>query len=221
MTQQSLALSASARQDGSHNHQQLRATGFIPAVVYGKGIPARSITLSQVEFSKIFAQAGEASIIDLTIDGKETLKTLVYDTQRDALTGAYTHADLYIVNMSESIHVEVPLVFVGEAPAVKYGGGTLVKSLDAVEINCLPSALVQHIDVDISTLANFDDTIKVSDIVLPEGVTIEQGGDVVVATVQAPRSDAEMNALNEAVVAAPVEVEVVGKKEKKEEEVAQ
>jgi len=161
--------------------EDIREEGLLPAVVYGAGEKSRSISLPQSEFVKIFRQAGEATLIDLEIDGKNAGKVLIHDFQNDPVNGRITHADLLLIDMNKVITASVEIRFVGEAPAVKGLGGTMVHNVDAVEVECLPKDLVSHLDVDLSALKTFDDVIRVSDLPLPAGLkVVEPTADTII-----------------------------------------
>lgn len=199
---------------------QMRADAKIPAVVYGNGFESRSLVLDAVAFNKVFEAAGETSLIDLVVDGGEAVQVIVHDVQRDPLKYTITHVDFYQVRMDEEVHADVALVFEGESPAVKKGG-TMIHVLDHIEVVCLPGNLPHDIKVDVSVLETFEDTVRVGDVVLPEGVRTTLHENATVASVSAPRSDAEMEALNEEVVE---DVESVGdavEKPASEEEAAE
>lgn len=193
----------------------------IPAVIYGKGVETRSLSVNRKNFEKIFKIAGESNLIDLD-SGEGSAKVLVKDIQRDILKGFVTHIDFYKVNMKEKIKTEIPLHFVGEAKAVKELGGALIKDMDSVEVECLPGDLVDHIDVDISVLNSYDDAIRQNDLKLPSGLELVSDTNEMVAAVREPKAEAEP----EPVVAAASEAETVstegatdeGKKEEKKEE---
>lgn len=182
---------------------------FMPGVIYGNGIASQSLKIKKVDFDKVFAAAGESNLIDLTLDAK-SIKVLVKDVQRDPLSYVLTHVDFYQVNMKENVVTEIPLNFVGESKAVKELGGTLNKDLDAVEVECLPSDLVDHIDVDLSLLASFDDAIRISDLKLPKGLVATANPEEMVASVREPKVEEEPVAAAEPIKAAATE--------KKEEE---
>jgi len=199
---------------------KVRAEGNIPAVVYGAGSATESISLSLKEFSKIYAEAGEASLIDLVLDGKDFGKVLIYDVAYEPVKGKIIHVDLKKVDMNQPITATVKLVFVGEVPAVKELGGTLVRNVEEVEVECLPKDLINHLDVDLTVLKTFDDAVKVSGLVLPKGVVIlEPHAEQVVAKVLAPLTEEQLKAM-EAVVE-PVDlgkIETAGKKKEEGEE---
>lgn len=152
--------------------EKVRSEGLLPAVIYGAGGEADSLSLVYGEFVKLFDQAGESSLIDLTVDNKDAGKILVHDVQYDPVSGKMIHVDLRRIDMNKPINASVELRFVGESPAVKEFGGTFVSNIGEVEVECLPKDLPGHLDVDISVLKTFDDAIRVSDILLPSGVEI-------------------------------------------------
>lgn len=175
---------------------QLRAqdekygSDLIPAVIYGKGIETRSLKLKRGDFEKVFRTAGESNLIELDF-GQGAVKVLVKDIQRDVLKNFVTHVDFYQVNMSEKIKTEIPLHFIGEAKAIKELGGTLIKDMDSIEVECLPGDLVDHIDVDISVLNTFEDAIRQNDLTLPKGLVLVSDTNEMIAAVREPKLEAE------------------------------
>ena len=152
--------------------EKVRSEGLLPAVIYGAGGEADSLSLVYGEFVKLFDEAGESSLIDLTVDNKDAGKILVHDVQYDPVSGKIIHVDLRRIDMSKPINATVELRFIGESPAVKEFGGTFVANVEEVEVGCLPKDLPNHLDIDINVLKTFDDAIRVSDIKLPSGVEI-------------------------------------------------
>ena len=213
---ETIVLNAKKREEVGRKNFAARAMGRIPAVVYGSDIQPQSISIDGSEFSRTLRSAGESTIVDLTIEGgKEAIKVLIQDVQRDPVRTDVIHVDFRQVNMNKPIEAKIPLNFIGAAAAVDALGGTLVKSLEEVEVRCLPSKLVHAIDVDISALKTFEDAIHVSDLAVPEGMEILTENNYTLATVEAPRSEAEMAALDEKVEldVTQVEVEKKGKEE--------
>ncbi len=209
-------LSAQTRIQKGRKTSVLRLQGQVPAVVYGADTTPRSITVDRAQFVKTLEAAGESSLVELAVDGGSPLHVLIHDLQSCPLREEVTDVDLRAVEMSKEIEAEVEVVFAGEAPAVKALGGTLINSQDKVKVRCLPSKLIRSIQVDVSRLATFDDVIRVSDLQVPEGVTVLAAATLSLASVEPPRSEEELKALNEAVVEDLSAVEVA--KEKKEEE---
>lgn len=163
---------------------------FMFGVLYGKGVENKNIKIKKSDFNKVFSEAGESNLIDLDL-GAESVKVLVKDTQRDIVKNFFTHVDFYQVNMKEKITTEIPLHFIGEAKAIKELGGTLMKDMDSLEVECLPSDLVDHIDVDISVLKTFDDAIRVNDLTLPKGLALVHHTNEMIAAVKEPKIEEE------------------------------
>lgn len=209
-----MTLTAQNRELTGRKTSQLRSEGLVPAVVYGYGTEPQKITVDRNRTEKIYSEAGESSVIELEVEGKK-MSVLIQDTQRDPLTGFLTHADFRAVDLTKTVETTIALELVGEAPAVKELGGTIIQSLEEVDVEALPGALVPEIEVDATVLKTFDDVIRVSDLPVPEGVTILNDPNTAVASVAEPRSEEEMEALNEAVEEDVSGVEVTT--EKKEE----
>ncbi len=194
--------------------EALRAEGKIPAVVYGPKQEPISIAVDKFQFERTLHDAGESTIITLTgLD--EEVEVLVHDVAFDAAKGGAEHADFYAIERGKELTTNVALEFVGEAPVEK-NGATVTKVLQDLEVTCRPSALPSHIEVDITVLATEDAQIHVSDLQIPEGVTVTLDGDAVVASVSAAREE-EPEEVAEVDMDA-VEVETKGKEEDSESE---
>ncbi len=209
-------LTAKTREIVGRKTRGLRAEGEIPAVVYGAMEKAQSITVNAKAFIKLYKDAGESTIIDLDVDGK-IVHVLIQDFQLDPIRSDLIHADFRAVDMNKEIEAEIKLRFIGESLAVKALGGTLVEAMDVVRVSCLPKFLVSHIDIDISKLTTFEDSIRVKDLPVMEGVEILEDANNTIVLVQAPRSEEELAALDQAVEADVTKVEVAGKKKLEEE----
>jgi large subunit ribosomal protein L25 len=199
---ETITLKAEVRTLMGRDTIDLRLNNVIPVVVYGMGEEALSLQVSRSQFDRVYGQAGESTVVQLDLDGKQ-IPVLIHDMQIEPQTDFTIHADFLRVDMTKKVEAGIQIVFIGEAAAVETLGGTLVQNLDEVEVRALPGALVREIEVDISKLATFDDAIHVSDIVVPAGIEILTEMDTVVATVQEPLNEAELDALN-----APVEADV-------------
>lgn len=185
-----MKLEAQAREATGRKTEGLRAEGIVPAVVYGLDKDAMNIQVARNEFDRVFKDAGESTVIELSIDGAVE-PVLVQEIQRDALTDFTTHIDFRRVDMNVKVDASIRLVMVGVAPAVKELGGTLVQSLDELEVMALPSALVSEIEVDATVLKTFDDAIHVSDLTIPEGIEVMTDPERTIATISAPRVEEE------------------------------
>lgn len=213
-------LSAATRTKMAKAAKHLREVSKVPAVVYGRGIPNRSIEVDVAPFRKIYGTAGESSLVDLSIDGGAAVKVLIHDLQVDPLSGVVTHIDFLQVNMNEKLTTEIALEFVKEAPAVKALGGTLVKSMDHIEVECLPGDLVHAIEIDISKLVTFDSVIRVKDITPPAGIEFLTDAETVLVLIEAPRTEEEMKALESEVKTSVEDVAIIEKKKEEEEAAA-
>ena len=193
-----IAIQGTKRETIGKRVKDLRKAGKLPAVLYGFKVGTQHIEISEKDFAKAFKSAGESTIVNLVVDG-QTLPVLIHDVQNHYLSDQPIHVDFYAVDMTQKIKVGVPLHYVGESSAVKALGGTLVKNLSEVEVECLPGDLPHAIEVDISALNTFEDDIRVSDLKVSDKVKILAQPDEVAVTVAAPRTEEEMAALSEEV----------------------
>lgn len=169
------------------NCKHLRKARKLPAVVYGKKQEAISLTLDSSEFLKLFRKAWESNIINLKVAKKE-IEVLVHDFQKEPVSGEFMHVDFIALVRGEKVTTNVTLNFVGDSAAVKEGG-VLEELQKEIEISVLPKDLVDHIDVDISSLDEFDTNIKVSDIVVPDTIEILTPADEVIVLVAKPKKE--------------------------------
>lgn len=191
----------------------LRQKGLIPGVIYGKGTKNQNISIDAKELKKLYEDAGESTLIDLTVDESKPLKVMIKEIQREPVHDEPIHVDFREVRMDEKITAEVDLKFINEAPAVKELGGTLIKNFYELEIECLPGDLVSEIEVDLSALKTFDDSIRIKNLSVPESVRILQDQERTIAVVAPPMTEEEIAELEKAPEAdvADVEVEEKGK----------
>lgn len=209
-------LTAASRNAAEENTQALRAEGKVPAVMYGFDIEPTNLTVDRNELERLFAKAGFSSVLNIDLSGTPH-NVLIQDLQRDPLTDFITHADFRSIDMNKKVETSVRISLIGVSPAVKDLGGTLVQSLEEVDVEALPSALVAELEIDVSTLATFDDALHVSDIVAPDGMEILTDKEQTVATVQEPRKVEDLEALD-APIEEQGEAEVVGEKKDEAEE---
>lgn len=198
----------------------LRLTGLVPAELYGRGIDNVHLTVKSKDFVKTFKQAGSNSIINLNIEGadeKEARPVLIYDVSRHSVTDDVLSVDFYQVRMDEEVVVEVPLVLVGESPAVKDLNGVLVQVMKEIEVEALPNKVPKEIEVDLSKITKLDSGIAVKDLKVPEGVEILADGEAVIVMVKEQMTEEEDLAQSQSVDAS--KVEVAGDKKEKESEV--
>ncbi len=189
------------------------ADAKIPAVFYGPKAESTPIWVNEVDFLRVWKEAGESTVVTLSLDG-ETHDTLIHDVNREPVRGAIRHVDFYVLEKGKKVEISIPLEFIGVSEAVKTLGGNLVKVLHEVEIEAMPKDLPHAIEVDISALVDFDSQIHAGDLKLPAGVVLKTDAEEVVALVAEAKEEEEV---------APAEIdmssiEVTDKKGKKDEE---
>lgn len=210
-----MILQASPREARGKKLAGLRKEGVLPGVMYGAKETALPLSLSLKDFEKLFAQAGESTLIVLKGLGADK-EVLVQDVAHDPLSGAPIHVDFYAVEAGKTLTVGVPIEFIGEAPALKIASTTLTKVILEVEVECLPRNIPQHLEVDLSSLKEVGDTIHMKDIKLPAGVTLAVDEEDVVVIVSQVEEEVESP------IEAPDMSQIgVEKKGKKEEEAAE
>jgi large subunit ribosomal protein L25 len=163
----------------------LRREGFIPAELYGHGFENVHLALPAKEFNKVLKDAGSTSVVTLLL-GKESKPAMIHEVTRDAVTSEIIHVDLHQVRMDEVVKADVPLEFVGEAPAIRAFSAVINKSISTIEVEALPHELPHNIVVDLSVLDELDKTIYVKDLKRPKGVTFLVDDETAVATATPP-----------------------------------
>jgi large subunit ribosomal protein L25 len=172
----------------------------IKAILYGKNVENKMLWIDYQEFRKAYEAVGESTVVDLAIEGNgANHKVLIHDVQLDPVTDEFRHIDFFEVKMDEEITTEVEIEFVGESSAVKELGGVLVKNLDSVEVTSLPGDLPNIITVDVAAIKTFEDYIYVKDLKVSDKVKILADPETVVALVSPPRTQEELEQLNEKV----------------------
>jgi large subunit ribosomal protein L25 len=182
-----LKLQATKRTVHGRHVRKLRKEGGVPGVVYGHRTEAEPVTLDAHEFRRVYAKAGRTHLIDFVLDGGRAQKVLIKEIQKHPRYEGPIHVDLFRIDLKEKLQIDVPIVIVGESPAVKRGDGDLLVSLHSLRVECLPSDIPEGIEVDVSGLENIDDSVRVHELAFPEGVTLLSGGDEMIVKVQAHR----------------------------------
>ena len=205
---------------GKNEARRLRASGRVPAVVYGAKKNTVAVSVDPKQITRILnSESGHNTIFDLQVDS-EKAKVMIVDWQFDPLKGKLLHLDLKRIAMDEKIRVMVPIHLVGEAAGVKQQGGILDQVLREVEVECLPGDIPSHIDGDVSELV-FGTVLRVKD--LPHGGTLKfiTDEDQTVAHITSVKEEVAPTpeAVAEAAAAVPAEPEVIkkGKQETEEE----
>jgi len=196
----------------------LRHKGLLPGVLYGPKQKSLSLQVDQKDFEKVYKQAGENTLINLKLGDSGQHKVLIHQVAKHFMKNQPIHVDFYAVDLKKKIHAKVPLHFEGVTLAVKELGGVLLTILTEVEVQALPTELPSFIEVDLSKLVQFNDQIHLSDLPVGEGVEVVGRLEEVVATVKAPRTQAEIEALDEKVSEEDEVKAVAGEEEEEGEE---
>jgi len=170
--------------------RKLRAAGRIPAVLYGQGKESVPLTIDPRALEKVLRSGGANTLLDLTVEGRPELGSpvaLVKELQRHPIRGTIVHADLYQVDLTRTVEVEVPVHLVGKAKGLDFGG-ILEHSLREVALECLPRSIPAAIEVDITNM-ELGDVIHVRDLVLPAGVSLLTDPDLGVVHVALPAAE--------------------------------
>lgn len=207
-----MELSAQKRTVTGRKVKKLRAAGIVPATVYGKKTASQTIEIDNKTFLSVYQKAGDTQLVDLKIDGKK-LPVLIHQIQSHPISRAILHVDFLAVDLKQKVKVHVTIVAVGVSPAAKDKLGALLNPVQELEIECLPSDIPAHIEVDISALSKIDDAIKVSDLKVADNVTVLTDKNLTVFTIG---QLVQKEKIEEKV--APTEVEATA--EKKPEEAA-
>lgn len=189
---------------------ELRATGNVPAVVYGYKTEARSIAVSERELIKTLRVTGRNGVMKLQLDDRE-VNVVLNDYQTDVLKGTITHADFLAIDMSEELEVSVQINLVGQSIGEK-DGGVLQQPNWEIDIKVQPSDIPEQYDVDISEL-NIGDTLTVAEIRGKSKYEIVNEDDFALVTIGAPRTAEELEALDEVAEDTNAEPEVIGETE--------
>jgi large subunit ribosomal protein L25 len=183
--------------------KHLRRRGITPVHLFGHGIESLALQCDTSELDRVLGQAGQTRLITLKLAKEKKPRTVVVrEYDRDWRRGELVHVDFYQVRMEEKIRLEVPIVLIGEAPALKSKENMLEHELPTLTIECLPAKIPNSVEVDINSLAALDQAIRVKDVTLDKDITVLNSPDLVVAKISSrPVEKIEEKVVEEAVVA--------------------
>lgn len=168
----------------------LRRQGITPANLYGPTIESIPLQAETHVLERLIARVGKNAMVNLRIDGQPRL-AMIRDIQRDPLTGALLHVDFFQVEATHKVTVEIPLTFIGEAPAAKSARGILIQNLNSLEVAGLPADLPRSIEVDLSVLTEIGQAIHVREIPIDDKLEVLTDPDQVVVHIEEVRAPVE------------------------------
>jgi large subunit ribosomal protein L25 len=187
-----MELEVSKREVKGKNVRFLRRQGTTPANIYGHGLESTAIQADTKTLKQVVAKAGKTDLVSLKVAGSaEPRIALIREIQRNPLTTELIHVDFYQVQMTEKIKADVPLVFVGDAPALKKKNVSILHLMDTIHIEALPDALPHNLEVDMARLVEIDSALFVKDIPLGAGVTLISDPEQMVVKAAEARREAE------------------------------
>ena len=180
----------------------LRREGLTPVNLYGPNIESTPLQAETPLLKRLIARAGRNALITLKVDGaKKPRVVMVRDIQRDPLNDELLHVGFFQVEMTHRVKAEVPMLFLGEAPAAKTSRAMLIQNLTSLQVEALPADLPHDIEVDLSVLEELDQSIHVRDIVVDEAVEVLTDPDQVVARVMESKVEKLVEEIEEEAVA--------------------
>jgi len=201
----------------------LRRQGITPIHLFGHNLESLSLQCNTAELQRIIVQAGMTRLLSCSIEAdKQPKSVFIREIQRDEISGQLLHVDLYQIQKKVKVKVDVPIVLVGEAPALKEKGRSLTHGVTSLSIECLPDKLPPQINVDLSPLEEKEQAIYVRDITLSPDITLNTDPDQMVVKVSEVRVERVEEVVEEEVeeVVAEVEAEAPAGEEKAEQEPA-
>ncbi len=192
-----ILLKAEKRKELARQLSKVRGNHKVPGVLYGPAtrsaygptVQGIHVSVDEKEFEKAYSEAGETSLVHLDLEGKQ-VPVLIHEIQKHPVQDNVLHVDFYSPDLSKKVDIMVPLVFTGEAPAVKELGGTFIKYMQEIEVSALPQNIPHEIQVSIEGLGTFEDRILVQNLVFPEGVSTKRHGEDAICQV-VPAEDVE------------------------------
>ena len=211
-------LSAKKRTDsGKGAARKLRSAQQIPGIIYGHSREPQMLALDWRELERLLERVSpETTVIELDIDGT-TSRTLIREIQRHPFKRQVLHVDFLELVAGERVMVDIPLVLVGIPAGVRNSGGILDQVMREVTVEVDPASMPNHIDVDVSAL-EVNESLHVSNLVVPPGVEIQDEPDATVCVVAAPRVEAEPEAPAAEAETEGAEPELIRKEKEEEEE---
>jgi large subunit ribosomal protein L25 len=190
-TRQRTELTITPREVIGKKVRALRREGLTPANIYGPKVESTPVQVLTEELRQVLKTAGRNDIVYLRLDGDEPRPTFVRDVQQNPVTDAILHVDFFQISLRDKVRADVPIHLVGLSPAVDTFGGILMHGLDHVAVEALPTEVPSFLELDVSSLVEINQALHVSDLELPEDVTLLTDAEQVVAKVAPPAVEPE------------------------------
>lgn len=211
-----LKLTASSRETAGKGLPKLRNSGFVPGVIYGKKIKPSLVQIPFKDLEKATTtEAGFNAIFELSVDGKDQGLVRIREYQAHPIKRNFTHVDFQVVDLKETVDVDVPVAVIGKSEGVKKGG-VLELQRRSLHLRCLVTQIPEHINIDVSTL-EIGQSVHANDVKLPEGVSFPHEGNFTILAVVPPQKEEEAKPAATAEAAAPGEVPTTAQGPKTEE----
>jgi len=180
---------------GSAEARRLRRRGLIPGVLYGHDTPV-AISIAERDLrTALTGEGGANAVLDVVVEGGKSHASVLKEYQLDSVRGIVTHVDLQEVRLDQPIHATVPLHIAGEAAGTKEGG-VLSQSITEINVEALPLEVPALVEFDVSAI-HLGESAHLSQVALPEGVTLLDDGDTVFVSVTQPTREVEPEAVAE------------------------
>lgn len=194
------SIKAEAREIKGKKVSQLRHDGLVPGAVYGPNIEPKKLAFNYRELETTLRNAGGTNVIDIQIEGGDTIPVLAREVQRAIIKGTILHVDFLAPDMQKTIRAEVRIEITGQSPLVASRKGIMLTGPNSVQLEMLPTNLLNKITIDVTELDTIGDTIAVKDLPLRDGIMVINDPEEMIVKIVQPSAAraAEMDAVNAA-----------------------
>lgn len=162
----------------------LRRQGIMPVHLFGHGVESLALQCDATSLQQTLSRAGQTRLINIKIHGeKKPRPVVVRGVHREPVRGGLLHVDFFQVSMKERVKINVPLILVGEAPILKSREHMIVQELNTLAVECLPASIPGSLELDVSSLSEPDQVLRVKDIEVTEDVAVQDDAELVVVRV--------------------------------------
>ncbi|MFH1662802.1 MAG: 50S ribosomal protein L25 [Chloroflexota bacterium] len=211
-----LTLKAEKRDVLGKKTRFLRRQGITPTHLFGHGIESVALQCNTTDLQHIISKGGATRLIDIDIDAeKHPRSAFIREIQRDEISGQLIHVDFYQINKMEKITANIPVILIGEAPALKSKDNMLEHLINEIGVDCLPGKLPPQIEIDLSTLVEAGQSIHIKDITLDKDISITTDPEQIIVKISRIKVAAEKEEAEVAEAEAATEAKAVAEEEPK------